>query len=92
MTPAEPPASEPSAAAPRRGAGRRAGPRSCSRSRRCSRVAGLALALRLQPDAGVDTLVGTSSPAYAATQTLRERFGDDAIIVLVRGDLQQARC
>ena len=27
--------------------------------------------------------------AYAATATLRERFGDDAIIVLVRGDLQK---
>ena len=52
-------------------------------------VAGLALALRLQPDAGIDTLVGTNSPAYAATSILRERFGDDAIIVLVRGDLRK---
>ena len=52
-------------------------------------VAGLALALRLQPDAGVDTVVGTDSPAYEATQTLRERFGDDPIIVLVRGDLRK---
>jgi hydrophobe/amphiphile efflux-3 (HAE3) family protein len=52
-------------------------------------AAGLALALRLKPDAGVDTLVGRDSPAYAATETLRERFGDDAIIVLVRGDLRE---
>ena len=52
-------------------------------------VAGLALALRLQPDAGIDTVVGTDSPAYEATQTLRERFGDDPIIVLVRGDLRK---
>ena len=52
-------------------------------------VAGLVFALRLQPDAGVDTLVGTKSPARAATETLRERFGDDAIIVLVRGDLRK---
>ena len=52
-------------------------------------VAGLALALRLEPDAGVETLVGTQTEAYPATQTLRERFGDDAIIVLVRGDLQK---
>jgi hydrophobe/amphiphile efflux-3 (HAE3) family protein len=51
-------------------------------------TAGLALALRLQPDAGVGTLVGRDSPAYTATETLRERFGDDAIIVLVRGDLR----
>jgi len=52
-------------------------------------IAGLALALRLQPDAGVDTLVGTDSPSRAATQTLRRRFGDDAIVVLVRGDLRK---
>ena len=52
-------------------------------------VAGLALALRLKPDAGVDTLVGTDSPAYPATQVLRERFGEDPIIVLVRGDLRK---
>jgi hydrophobe/amphiphile efflux-3 (HAE3) family protein len=52
-------------------------------------LAGLASAIRLQPDAGVDTLVGTDSPAYAATEILRERFGDDAIVVLVRGDLQK---
>ena len=45
-------------------------------------LAGLAFALQLKPDAGVDTLVGSDSPAYAATTTLRERFGDDAIIVL----------
>ncbi len=37
----------------------------------------------------MQTLVGTSSPARAATETLRERFGDDPIIVLVRGDLQK---
>ena len=52
-------------------------------------VAGLAFAVRLKPDASVDTLIGTKAEAYPATQTLRERFGDDAIIVLVRGDLQK---
>ena len=30
---------------------------------------------------------GTDSPAYGATETYRERFGDDPIIVLVRGPL-----
>ncbi len=50
-------------------------------------LAGLALALRLQPDAGVDTLVGRSTASYGATATYRARFGDDPIIVLVRGDL-----
>jgi hydrophobe/amphiphile efflux-3 (HAE3) family protein len=50
-------------------------------------LGGLALAAQLQPDAGIDTLVGTDSPAYGATTTYRERFGDDPIIVLVRGPL-----
>ena len=50
-------------------------------------VAGFALALRLQPDGGVDTLVAKSTASYDATATYRERFGDDPIIVLVRGDL-----
>jgi hydrophobe/amphiphile efflux-3 (HAE3) family protein len=52
-------------------------------------VAGLAFAIRLKPDAGVDTLVGTDSPAYPATQILRQRFGEDPIIVLVSGDLRK---
>jgi hydrophobe/amphiphile efflux-3 (HAE3) family protein len=50
-------------------------------------LGGLALAAQLQPDADIDTLVGTDSPGYAATTTYRERFGDDPIIVLVRGPL-----
>jgi uncharacterized protein len=50
-------------------------------------LGGLALAAQLKPDAGIDTLVGTDSPAYEATSTYRERFGDDPIIVLVRGPL-----
>ncbi len=50
-------------------------------------LAGVALALRLQPDAGIDTLVGKDTESYAATADHRARFGDDPIIVLVRGDL-----
>ena len=52
-------------------------------------LAGLACATRLQPDAGIDTLVGTEGRSYAATATYRERFGDDPIIVLVRGSLNE---
>ena len=52
-------------------------------------LAGVALALRLQPDAGIDTLVDKDTRSHAATETFRERFGDDPIIVLVRGDLQR---
>ena len=50
-------------------------------------LAGLACATQLKPDAGIDTLVGTEGRSYAATATYRERFGDDPIIVLVRGPL-----
>ena len=37
------------------------------------------LALRLEPSAATDTLVGQSSDAYRATERYRQRFGDDAI-------------
>jgi uncharacterized protein len=45
------------------------------------------LALRLEPSTAVETLVGKSSDSYRATETYRQKFGDHAIVVLVRGDL-----
>jgi hydrophobe/amphiphile efflux-3 (HAE3) family protein len=48
-----------------------------------------ALALRLEPSTATDTLVGKGSDAYKATEVYRQRFGDHAIVVLVRGDLQR---
>jgi predicted RND superfamily exporter protein len=48
-----------------------------------------ALALRLEPSAATDTLVDSDSASYEATERYRENFGDHAIVVLVRGDLQQ---
>jgi hydrophobe/amphiphile efflux-3 (HAE3) family protein len=49
-------------------------------------VVGAALALlRLEPSASTDTLVGSGSEAYQATETYRERFGDHSIAILVRG-------
>jgi hydrophobe/amphiphile efflux-3 (HAE3) family protein len=48
---------------------------------------GAALALRLEPSTAVETLVGKRSESYKATEVYRERFGDHAIVVLVRGDL-----
>ena len=45
------------------------------------------LALRLEPSTAVETLVGKRSESYRATEVYRERFGDHAIVVLVRGDL-----
>jgi hypothetical protein len=50
-------------------------------------LAGGAFALRLDPQTGTETLVGQGSDTYEATERYYERFGDDAVIVLVRGPL-----
>ena len=50
-------------------------------------VAGGVLALRLEPSAAMDTLVGRGADSYQATETYRERFGDHSVLVLVRGEL-----
>ncbi len=46
-----------------------------------------ALALGLRPSAATDTLVGRSASSYDATERYRERFGEQSVVVLVRGDL-----
>jgi predicted RND superfamily exporter protein len=48
---------------------------------------GGALALRLEPSAATDTLVGRGADTFKATETYRHKFGDHAVIVLVRGEL-----
>src|SRR5688500_6858147 len=50
-------------------------------------VAGGALALRLEPSAATDTLVGRGADSFQATERYRERFGDHSVIVLARGEL-----
>jgi hydrophobe/amphiphile efflux-3 (HAE3) family protein len=50
-------------------------------------VLGAGLALTLEPSAATDTLAGRSSSAFQATERYRERFGEQSVIVLVRGDL-----
>src|SRR3954466_10326605 len=50
-------------------------------------VAGAVLALGLSPSAATSTLVSKRSDAYRATETYRQKFGDHAILVLVRGEL-----
>jgi hydrophobe/amphiphile efflux-3 (HAE3) family protein len=45
--------------------------------------------LRLSPDAGTDKLADDDSAAFAGTERFRERFGDDAIVILAQGDLQK---
>ena len=51
-------------------------------------VGGAALALRLEPSADIGTLVDSSSESFAATEEANRVFGDDAVIVLVEGELQ----
>ena len=47
-------------------------------------VAGAVLALRLEPTTATGTLVQRGSPTWQATEDVHQRFGDDAIYVLVR--------
>jgi hydrophobe/amphiphile efflux-3 (HAE3) family protein len=50
-------------------------------------VGGGVLALGLRPSAATDTLVGGNTATFKATERFHQRFGDDAVIVLVREDL-----
>lgn len=52
-------------------------------------IVGVVGALRLSPDAGTDKLVDNGSSAFEGTQEFRERFGDEAIVVLAQGDLKE---
>ena len=47
-------------------------------------LAGGLLALRLKPTADTKTLVGASTPGYAATERLHRQFGSDAVYVFIR--------
>src|SRR4051794_18385941 len=53
-------------------------------------LAGVALALQLEPSASTDSLVGQSSEAARATKAFHEQFGDEAIVVLVKGPLERS--
>jgi uncharacterized protein len=46
-------------------------------------------ALRLQPSASTDTLVNRSSASFKATESYKKEFGDDAVVILVKGDLER---
>jgi hydrophobe/amphiphile efflux-3 (HAE3) family protein len=52
-------------------------------------LAGAALALRLEPSAATDTLVNRGSDTFKETERFKQDFGDEAILVLVRGDLER---
>jgi uncharacterized protein len=45
-------------------------------------------ATRIPTDAGTGTLVDTDTASYQATQRLRQVFGEEPVVVLARGDLQ----
>lgn len=46
-------------------------------------------ALGLEIEAGTDQLVDDDSAAFVGTEEFRDKFGDDAVVVLVEGDLEQ---
>src|ERR687896_342085 len=50
-------------------------------------LGGAALALRLEPSAATETLVDRGSDSYQATERFKQDFGDEAVLVLVRGKL-----
>ena len=52
-------------------------------------LAAAGLTLRLHPTAATNTFVSSSSSDYRATQRLYAGFGEEPIVVLVKGNLQQ---
>ncbi|HYP47833.1 MAG TPA: MMPL family transporter, partial [Thermoleophilaceae bacterium] len=50
-------------------------------------LGGAALALRLEPSSATDTLVDSSSESFKATERFKSQFGDDAVIVMAKGEL-----
>jgi uncharacterized protein len=50
-------------------------------------IGGGLLALGLRPSAGIDTFVSSSSASYKATADDERRFGDDAVVILIRESL-----
>ena len=52
-------------------------------------LGGAVLALRLEPSAATETLVDQGSETFRDTERFKHDFGDEAILVLVRGDLSR---
>src|SRR5215218_4361649 len=50
-------------------------------------LGGAALALRLEPSAATETLVNQGSDTFKDTERFKKDFGDEAILVLVKGEL-----
>jgi uncharacterized protein len=52
-------------------------------------LGGAALALRLEPTAATSTLVDPGSESYRATERFKQDFGDEAVLVMVQGELSR---
>jgi predicted RND superfamily exporter protein len=52
-------------------------------------LVGVIGASSLKPNGEADTLVDKGSDTFRATEDFKEKFGDDAVVVLVRGDLEE---
>ncbi|MDX6588576.1 MAG: uncharacterized protein QOI31_3049 [Solirubrobacterales bacterium] len=52
-------------------------------------ILGVVGAFTLKPNGEADTLVDENSATFKATEELKEKFGDDPIVVLIKGDLEQ---
>jgi hydrophobe/amphiphile efflux-3 (HAE3) family protein len=52
-------------------------------------VGALAAATQLKTDAGTNTLVDTNTESYRATERVREVFGEESVVVVAEGDLQE---
>jgi len=52
-------------------------------------LAAAVAATQLPTDAATDTLVDSDTPGYRATEEVRREFGEEPVVVLARGDLQQ---
>lgn len=52
-------------------------------------VAAAIAATQIPTDAGVGTLTDADTSAYRATQQVREEFGEEPVVVLVKGELPQ---
>jgi hydrophobe/amphiphile efflux-3 (HAE3) family protein len=50
-------------------------------------VAAAVAATQVDTDAGLSTLVGAGDPTYEATQRVRDEFGEEPVVVLVKGSL-----
>jgi hydrophobe/amphiphile efflux-3 (HAE3) family protein len=46
-------------------------------------------ATQIPTDAGIDTLADSDTATYGATQEVRQDFGEEPVVVLVKGELQQ---